>query len=537
MDHLISFFNPQPIKKQPSIQNDSINKQNSINKQEALIKEKANSILEESGLFQLNIPFTSSKEMTRIHHSVLYGAEHLVKGEIAGGFVKETLLPMRNQALQLGTRNGEKFAKALNFALELEKIHQDIAGEIADLKMEEAMTEEEGTSLLTSQSLAKKTERIFQQLDQMATSESIIIPLAKNTTNTGHCILCEILKTDNGYHLKIHNTGNGLEYHYSKESENKEYHQLTLEINGISIEAFKNAISEILNEEQSVGQFYTQTLTGLQGTKMPPSNDNRIWAKAQLGGSCTASVMLAAGRSSLTKEEFQRLKIKLRTEMILEYAHFLKNENFQSPIYKIIGLEMVKKWEHALNKNKVRVPAKSVDQVKEAQKSFKVQKQTKTAQPDNSFLSNAKNCANSLCSADKANTKVFLKSLYAQLNEPENAQSLIEIASSLPSYLKLIKENPSLSSIDFIDLAFGFYFALNLKIINSLTNPSQEESVKLYAFRTELANIQDSYKQLRVYKYHERTPWAVLYQTEEHQTESLPNAIVSALQAFDSFFD
>jgi hypothetical protein len=271
-------------------------------------------------------PFTRSEpinpdEIWGIHVS----AEHLSQRAFSGN---QHDVALRNTVKHLEKMGSNKLRDSLRFALGIEELL--LRGKKAEA--------------------SEQLKASVQKLDDKNPS------LFFATGSRGHATMMEIKFTgktdDRGQRLfsVIHyNTGSGIRYHHSRISEGKPQYQTSYEIQDVPEDRLCGQESKFFTEvfnakEQKAGveHLYKDILPLLGGHLAEPSQDRRLWSHGQLGGSCTASGIVALLRAHMEGEEARKFKDSIRCEMLLKMYEKVQIGKRSSRTITVI-LEITKK--------------------------------------------------------------------------------------------------------------------------------------------------------------------------------------------------
>jgi hypothetical protein len=230
-------------------------------------------------------------------------AEHMAQGGLSGNPTATALKNTIEYLKQSGADKAQILAEKLTYAMNIEK------------------------RLRSPKTAPRALEEVKTAVQDLPENESLLIC----TDSRGHATISEIQCTGtdpNGkkrYSVIVYNTGGGQRNHHSQmNNDGKLRYQTSFEIQNVSEESLCGKTSGFFSKiysarSQPTEYFYTAALPSLDGTLAPARvEEQRVWSHGQLGGSCTASCLLAFIRPNMSPEEFKEFRDSIRMEMLLK---------------------------------------------------------------------------------------------------------------------------------------------------------------------------------------------------------------------------
>jgi hypothetical protein len=231
-------------------------------------------------------------------------AEHMSK-DVFGWNASEVALSNTIRRLnETGGGQARQLALSLDYALRIEK--------------------------LASAVFFLAARKVKKDVRNLKPGEFLFIP----TNTSQHAIITEVWCTGedpNGkklYSVIVHNTGDGLQFHHSRLIDTgpsrKVQYQTAYEIIDISEESLCGEKSSFFQKlffarSRETDFLYSKVFPSLDGSLARAKPDHRpLWGHGQLGGSCTASCILALLRAHMEPEQFREFKESVRQEMLLK---------------------------------------------------------------------------------------------------------------------------------------------------------------------------------------------------------------------------
>lgn len=224
--------------------------------------------------------------------------------------------------------------------------------------------------------VSKMVDVTRTKIGQMKKGDSIAIP----SNVAKHSMMMRIICTgaaSNGkktYKVIQYNTGGGLDsYHFARRKDKKNQYQTGLEIDDVSEDALCGPTSSFLTDlynlskmnkrgdyffsfRVEIKRLYEDILPQLKGTIVLPSTDDRLWQRAQEGGSCHTSCGLSLIRAQMSKEEYQMFKASARMRLAYKTYTQLGKGMSLSATRKIATLDAVRSLEKTAHKNAFSLP-------------------------------------------------------------------------------------------------------------------------------------------------------------------------------------
>ena len=204
----------------------------------------------------------------------------------------------------------------------------------------------------------KDPSRCEKNVSDLPEGQSLVM----RASTRKHALILEITCTgvdsakEKLYTVTVHNTGTGVVQYHPKGKGNR--YQTAYILENVSEERLCGSRSDFFSKlnlmapVRNVNYLYEEVLPSLGGTLVEKPEDRRLWSHGQLGGSCTASSVLAFLRSRMTDQEFKQFRDVIRKETFLRmYRRIIEGEapdhaanialeiarKLQSRIYKASG--------------------------------------------------------------------------------------------------------------------------------------------------------------------------------------------------------
>lgn len=297
--------------------------------------------------FEIVIPENMKHKMDKHLFANLHGDALIAYSDLEGGD------PAVNLAFFLKVIQNS-FRSSLP---EREKLYQDLE-RLRDLdhKMKECATEHQ-VDLLASE--------IVEYFKQMQPGEIFLFPGGWRAKPSGHFMLYEFQRREEGFALKIVNTGEGIQYHFELQAVDKTFYQPFVQIHEIPLEnilsktfwkstiCFSTAIrSKIHVDSEDV---YENWLKLLGGKWMDQCDAPQVVVQKQRAGSCSVKTFLAYFKMRLGLEAAKDLIFQIKFwSLANEYAHEKTPQNYSDRLLREKAASSLAKA--ALKRNE-RLPA------------------------------------------------------------------------------------------------------------------------------------------------------------------------------------
>ena len=233
--------------------------------------------------------------------AVFSEADHLSRMEIQGGLPFVTLPPMLKALERMSTANAAAAKNVLEGVLRYENCFNYLGINNSFL-----------------------IDDFIRTVGNLKPGQKLGMPLSNmNLWGSCHIIIGSIERDPNGtFLLRIHNAGDGLEFHYERyeKETRRKLHQTTLEIADIAMPELEQFIRTAASNQSfrwgnSVERLY-RSIPALKGRILPPSSDERLWMRSQMGNSCSSYSIKCFYRSILSEEEYRTFKILYLSEAV-----------------------------------------------------------------------------------------------------------------------------------------------------------------------------------------------------------------------------
>lgn len=205
---------------------------------------------------------------------------------------------------------------------------------------------------------------LLRHIKELNPQQIIVFPLSYMNGDGGHIILGSLQRTNNDkYILRIHNGGEGLEFHYHR-YENKtgrEIFQTTLEFVDIDFCELERFIPEAASIHacklnNNAKKLYKLFLM-FKSNVMPPSEDPRLWMRMQIGPSCSGYAIKCFLKFILSPSEYKQFSHNL-----LDLAINNLDEDFQrSWLYQTDNHNLVREELYAKRARIFKMPTETVE--------------------------------------------------------------------------------------------------------------------------------------------------------------------------------
>lgn len=277
--------------------------------------------------------FTKTISDSNLRSAVFLEAEHLSRLDIQGGLPFVTIPPILKALERINSPQTRVAKNALEGLLNYEHCF-DYLG-------------------INNRHLLKD---LIEKIRTLKPGQMVAISLSNMMVQlpfqmSGHIIIGSIECEKHGqYTLRIHNGGEGLDFHYErKERESgRKLYQTTLEIGEVKFLHLVNFIKaaaalQAFRPGNSTEKLY-RLIPKLDGKILPPRTDARFWMRAQIGNSCSGYAIKCFLRGMLPEEDYRTFKCVLLEMSVKELQKGLQEK----------GWFYTKTKEHQLAYNELR---------------------------------------------------------------------------------------------------------------------------------------------------------------------------------------
>ncbi len=227
--------------------------------------------------------------------AVFIEADHLSRLDIQGGLPFVTIPPVIDTLETMDTPTTIAAKNSLKGLLEYEE-HFDYLG-------------------INNHFLVKD---LIKKIKQLTPGQIVAIPLSSmDIRASGHIIIGSIECSEDGkFILRIHNGGDGLDFHYtrSEEDSGRRIYQTTLEIADIAMPELINFIKAAASIQAfrlgNNSEKLYKLIPRLKGKVLPASPDSRYWMRKQMGNSCSGYSIKCFLKFVLSPEDYEHFNIR-----------------------------------------------------------------------------------------------------------------------------------------------------------------------------------------------------------------------------------
>lgn len=267
-------------------------------------------------------------------NAIVYGAaEHMGFGPLGGNKYAVSLAYMTDVLKKSEPPFPQELIHAFEFATEIETLHE---------------------SRTVSEDIL--AENIDKEIKKLQPGQSTILPTGHFGHATALYITCTSINNSGEkiYKVVLYNTSFDPEksYHYQRiNAQGKKEYQLGLIIDTVPASSLtKSTLRSLLKAKGKSPEKPYEILTSLGGTIPPPSKDDRLWSKGQVGESCTISGLIALLKAEEPADVYKNFKDYRRYDMLLKTMKKIDAEDAESMAQKVVALEVAKKLARSTEK-------------------------------------------------------------------------------------------------------------------------------------------------------------------------------------------